>query len=177
MKLQERPVRSFSDAAEYMRASAGYFSSPAFAQLRWTCVGDQRNEDMRLFCRKLLRRLDGMEMPFYPEVGLMNVKTAQQRYVTGVDPWKPMENPYLDGVAIKLRHCLRDELPPRCWALVAEVGFDVARLAAIPVVWGGFQPGQSPGYWQLFDTGDPALVADKRTYGVKRGGLIEYDLS
>ena len=171
-----KAVSCFSSAAEAMKAPPAYFKSAAFSQLRWTMAGDQRDERMRVFCRKLLRRLDGLEMPFYPVVGLMNHKTAQQRYVTGADPWPPIASPFLDGVAIEFRHCLADDLAPRCWALFAEIGFDVARLAQLPVAWGGFSNLKRPGMWCIHEAGDADWHVDKRTYGVRVKGELEYNL-
>ena len=121
-------ARCFSSAASMMKQPPAYFGSAAFSRLRWTLAGDQRDERMRLFCRKLLRRLDGMEMPFYPAVGLMDHRTARQRYVTQLDDWTPMESPFLDGVAIEFQHCAAEKLPGKCWELFAEVAFDVAKL-------------------------------------------------
>lgn len=174
--MRVKAVRCFSSAADAMKAPPDYFSSAAFSHLRWTLAGDQRDERMRLFCRKLLRRLDGMDMPFYPSVGLMNHKTAQQRYVTSVDPWPPIASPFLDGVAIEFRHCLLPDMAPRCWALFAEIGFDVARLAQIPVCWGGFSTLKRPGMWMIHDGGDYDWFVDRRTYGVKTKGEIGFTL-
>ena len=139
----ESVANCYSSAASFLKGPPGFKSSAAFVNSRWTLAGDQQDERIRLFGQKLLRRLDGMEMPFYPEVGLMDLKTARQRYVTGVDPWEPMMNPFLDGHAIKFRHVFHADadLPPKCWVLFAEIGFDVARLAQIPVMWGGFAGG------------------------------------
>ena len=145
-------------------------TSPAFANSRWTLAGDQRREEMRPFCRKLLKRLDGMGMPFYPAVGLMDQRTARHRYVTGLDPWPPMDNPFLDGAAIRFAHCVHeDRLDARSWYLFAEVGFDVARLARTPVLWGGFvHSAPDPGMFMLYEPPvRPGWHVDNRTYGVK----------
>lgn len=174
--MRERAVTCFTSAAAAMKQPPAFFGSAAFSNLRWTLVGDQRDERMRLFCRKLLRRLDGMDMPFYPAVGLMNHKLAQQRYVTGADPWPPIASPFLDGTAIEFRHCVAESLHPRCWALFAEVGFDVARLSQIPVCWGGFSTLKRPGMWMIHDGHDHDWFVDRKTYGVKTRGEIEYDL-
>lgn len=174
--MREKQVKCFSSAADAMKGPAGFMTSSAFRNLRWTMAGDQRDERMRLFCRKLLKRLDGLGMPFYPEVGLMEHKTAQGRYVRGVDPWPPMANPYLDGVAVKFRHCIHEELEPRCWALFAEIGFDVARLAQIPIAWGGFSVYREPGYWEVYDGPSAEIVVDRRTYGVRKGIELPYQL-
>ena len=131
---------------------------------------------MRRFCRKLLRRLDGMDMPFYPKVGLMSHKEAQHRYVTGLDPWSPAESPFLDGVAIEFAHCVADTLDPRAWFLFAEIGFDVAKLAQIGVVWGGFAYGDyRPGVFCLGDaqTKPAGWITDGRTYGARGVPNIE----
>lgn len=174
--MREKAVTCFSSAASVMKGPEGYLTSPAFSDLRWTLAGDQRDERMRLFGRKLLKRLEGLGMPFYPEVGLMDHRTAQQRYVTGADPWKPIESPYLDGVAIRFRHCLLRELEPRCWWLFAEIGFDVGRLAQIPVMWGGFADVAMPGLWVIFPGAAPAgWRVDRRTYGVRSGYPLVWD--
>lgn len=166
--MRVKAVKCFSSAADAMKAPPDYFSSAAFSHLRWTLAGDQRDERMRLFTRKLLRRLDGMDMPFFPSVGLMNHKTAQQRYVTGVDPWPPVINPYLDGEAVEFRHCILDEMPERCWWLFAEIAFDVAKLSQIPILWGGFSDVNRPGMFRLFGGAVPdGFRVDKRTYGSK----------
>ena len=165
----QKAVTCFSSAADVMRAPEAYFKSPAFAHLRWTMAGEQRNEAMREFCRKLLRRLDGLSMPFYPVVGLMSHKVAAQRYVTGADPWPPSANPYLDGDAIEFRHCILSEMPERCWYLFAEIAFDVARLAQTPVMWGGFSDVNRPGMFRYYAGAVPdGFRVDKRTYGSKR---------
>lgn len=170
-------ARCFSSAASNMKQPPAYFGSAVFSQLRWTLAGDQRDERMRLFCRKLLRRLDGMDMPFYPAVGLMDHRTARQRFVTGLDPWSPAESPFLDGVAIEFRHCVAETLAPRCWAFFAEVGFDVARLSQIPVIWGGFADDYRPGTFIVYDGSCPqGWNVDKRTYGVRKGLDLEYHL-
>lgn len=172
---ERKAVNCFSSAAEYMRAPGSYFSSPAFSHLRWTMAGDQRDQKMREFCRKLLRRLDGMDMPFYPCVGLMDHKTAQQRYVTGIDPWTPAANPYLDGDGLEFRHCVHAELPERCWFLFAEVAFDVARLAQTPVLWGGFADVNRPGMFRAYSGAVPdGFRVDKRTYGSKRSNELPW---
>ena len=168
--------RSFSEAADQMRAPGEYFASPAFSRLRWTVAGEQRDERMRLFTRKLLQRLDGMDMPFYPAVGLMDHKTALKRYVTTEDEWKPMESPYLDGSAVLFKHCILQELDRRQWILFAEVGFDVAALAQIPVMWGGFSDLKAPGLWRVYDGVEPSgWKADDRTYKVRRRGKRDYE--
>lgn len=175
--MREKAVMCFTSAVANMKAPEGYMSSPAFSNLRWTLAGDQRDERMRLFCRKLLKRLDGMGIPFYPAVGLMNLKTARQRFVTGVDPWPPIANPYLDGVAVRFAHGVHgDSLHPRQWAVFAEVGFDVARLAQIPVAWGGFSQYRDPGFWQIYDGPQAELNVDRRTYGVRVKGEMAYHL-
>lgn len=169
--------KCFSDAAAALKGPPGYFTSGAFSNQRWTIVGDQRDERMRLFGRKLLARLDGMEMPFYPKVGLMTRRVAQQRYVTGVDPWKPMENPYLDGEAIEFAHCILSKLDARQWVLFAEVGFDVGRLAGIAVMWGGFAIPAQPGVWRVYNGHEPdGWKACGRTYGTRRKAVLEYEL-
>ena len=174
--MREKPVRCFSSAAEQLRGPEGFLTSPAFADLRWTMAGDQRREEMRLFCRKLLKRLDGMGMPFYPAVGAMDHRTARYRYVTGLDPWAPLDSPFLDGTAIRFRHCVHAELDPRSWYLFAEIAFDVARLAHTPVMWGGFCfAAPDPGTFMLYD-GPPVPAGwhvDNRTYGVK--GVPRYE--
>lgn len=174
--MREKAVKCFSSAAEYMKQPPAFFGSAAFSRLRWTLAGDQRDERMRLFTRKLLRRLDGMDIPFYPAVGLMDHRTAQQRYVTGLDPWSPMASPFLDGIAVEFRHCVAEHLEPRCWALFAEVGFDVARLSQIPVAWGGFSNLKRPGMFMIHDVHDHDWAVDRRTYGVKTKGELDYVL-
>ena len=174
--MREKAVTSFSSAAEAMQGPPGFQTSAAFRNLRWTIAGEQRQEGMRLFCRKLLRRLDEMSMPFYPDVGAMDVKTARHRYVTGVDPWPPSENPFLDGYAIRFAHCIRKQLEPKCWWLFAEIGFDVARLAQIPVMWGGFADEPDMGLWQLYSGHTPnGWSVDNRTYGVKKRAPLTFD--
>lgn len=167
--MREKAVTCFTSAAEHMSAPAGFMTSPAFSNLRWTLAGDQRDERVRVFARKLLKRLDGMQMPFFPEVGLMNLPTARHRYVTGLDPWTPAESPFLDGVMVRFRHCVHRELPAKCWELFGEIGFDVARLAQIPMMWGGAKVADiHPGDWMVYDKVEPAgWIADKRTYGVR----------
>lgn len=177
--MSAKAVTCFTSAAASMKQPPAYFGSAAFSHLRWTLAGDQRDERMQLFCRKLLRRLDGMDMPFYPKVGLMDHKTAQQRYVTGADPWSPAESPFLDGVAIEFAHCVADRLERRAWWLFAEVGFDVARLAQIPVFWHGFNHPERPGMFQIWDGGRKPVVTDAfcvdaRTYGVRGDRLINW---
>lgn len=171
-------IRCYTSAADDLRGPAGFKTSPAFVNSRWTLAGDQRDERMRVFGRKLLSRLDGMGMPFYPMVGLMDHKTARQRYVTGVDPWPPIINPYLDGVAIKFGHVFKrlEDMHPKQWVLFAEVGFDVARLARIPVMWGGFADFHEPGMFCVYDGATPdGWRVDARTYGVRVGGKLEYN--
>lgn len=173
--MREKAVKCFSSAADAMKGPPGYMSSAAFRDLRWTAVGDQRVDGAREFCRKLLARLDGMEMPFYPAVGLMDLKTARQRYVTNLDPWEPMESPFLDGIAFELKHCVRPELPGRCWFLLAEVAFDVARLASIPIAWGGFSRFDRPGMFVLAEDLLPeGFWIDGRTYGTRLKTRLEY---
>lgn len=168
-------ARCFSSAAAIMKGPPGFQTSAAFRDKRWTLQGDQRDERMRLFCRKLLLRLDGMGMPFYPAVGLMDLPRARQRYVTGADPWKPAESPFLDGVAIEFAHVFDLELPPRCWILFAEIGFDVAKLAQIPVMWGGFAEVNRPGMWHVYDGVTPSgWRVDDRTYKVRKRGRLDY---
>lgn len=168
-------VRCFSSAAAFMKGPAGFETLPAFLNARWSLAGEQRDERIRLFGRKLLQRLDMMGMPFYPRVGLMELKTARMRYVTGADPWEPMLNPYLDGTGIEFAHVFEPDLPGKCWILFAEVAFDVARLAQIPVMWGGFSEWVNPG---LFVTYDGALPngwrVDDRTYKVRDRGKLDY---
>lgn len=169
-------LRSYSSAVDAMKAPPGFFASAAFSHLRWTLAGEQRDERARLFTRKLLKRLDHLDMPFYPAVGLMDHRTALWRYSTGMDPWKPMESPFLDGTGVEFRHCLHEELDPKCWSMFAEVGFDVARLMQVPVVWGGFSEIESrPGLFVVYDR--PALpvgmCVDRRTYGERAGALID----
>lgn len=175
---REKLIKCFSSAAESMKGPPGFFASAAFRDLRWSIAGEQRREEMRLFGRKLLRRLDSMEMPFYAAVGLMDHKTAAGRYVRNVDPWKPMESPFLDGVAIEFRHCVKAELHPKAWALFAEIGFDVARLMQVPVLWGGFSEQPRPGLWCLYDK-DAGPVSgfcvDRHTYGVRNGAQLEVE--
>lgn len=116
-----------------------------------------------------------MDMPFYPAVGLMSHKVAQQRYVTGTDPWPPILSPFLDGVAIEFRHCVQDELPRRCWWLFAEIAFDVARLAQTPIMWGGFADVARPGLLCLYTGGVPdGWRIDRRTYGTKVKHELDY---
>lgn len=168
-------VRCYTSAAAAMKGPGGFQTLPAFLNSRWTLAGDQRDERMRLFCRKLLARLDGMSMPFYPEVGLMDRRTAQHRYVTGLDPWTPVLNPYLDGSAVKFRHVFEDTLHPRCWVLFAEIGFDVARLAQVQVMWGGFSDYCEPGLWMIYPGATPdGWRVDNRTYKVRNRGEIPY---
>lgn len=177
--MREKQVRCFSSAALVMKGSEGYFASPAFHDLRWTLAGDQRDDRMLTFCRKLLKRLDGMGMPFYPRVGLMDLKTARARYVSGADPWPPMNNPFLDGVAIEFSHCIipDDRMHPRQWALFAEIGFDVARLAHIPVMWGGFSDLKRHGLWHLYDGSVPdGWFIDRRTYGARLKSELPFQL-
>lgn len=167
-------VRCYSSAALAMKGPEGFETSPAFCNARWTLSGQQRNEQIREFGRKLLLRLDGMQMPFYPQVGLIDLPTARYRWVTGVDPWEPMMNPYLDGVAINFAHVFETELHPLCWNLFAEIGFDVARLAQIPVMWGGFAEWKLPGLFCLYDGAVPdGWRVDSRTYGVRNRVKIE----
>ena len=174
--LQEKQAKCFSSAAALMKGPEGFRTSPAFLNSRWTLAGDQRDERMRLFGRKLLARLDGMDMPFFPQVGLMDQKTARQRYVTGTDPWQPMLSPYLDGVAIKFKHVFEDALPNRCWILFAEIAFDVARLAQIPVMWGGFADFHEPGLFCIWNGQTPdGWRVDTRTYKCRVGGKLDYN--
>lgn len=169
-------VRCFTSAAAFMKGPVGFQTLPAFLNARWTLAGEQRDERMRLFGRKLLKRLDGMGMPFYPRVGLMELKTARQRYVTGTDPWEPMINPYLDGSGIEFAHVFEPELPGRCWILFAEIAFDVANLAQIPVMWGGFSDWSNPGLFVIYDGATPdGWRVDDRTYKVRGRGKIDYD--
>ena len=174
--MREKAVKCFSSAAERMKGPAGYQTSPAFLDARWTAKGDQRDERIRLFGHKLLRRLDSMDMPFKVVAGLMDQRTARQRFVTDVDPWPPMMNPFLDGVAIEFAHVFEQELHPLCWQLFAEVGYDVARLAQIPVLWGGFSDWKRPGLWMVYrgQVSDGWRV-DARTYGVR--GRVKLDLA
>lgn len=173
--MREKAVRCYTSAADVMRAPEGFMASPAFAHQRWTIHAEQRDERIRLFARKLLRRLDGLNMPFRATVGLMNYAEAQHRYVTGRDPWLPMENPFFDGVAIRFAHCLLEGgMDPKCWSLFGEIGFDVARLAQIPVMWGGFNDPHNlppdPGFWQVYDGVTPdGMYVDRRTYGYRKG--------
>lgn len=170
-----KTVRCFTSAAAFMKGPAGFQTLPAFLNSRWTLAGDQRDERMRLFGQKLLRRLDKMGMPFYPRVGLMDLKTARQRFVTGADPWEPMLNPYLDGTGIQFAHVFEPELPGRCWILFAEVAFDVARLAQIPVMWGGFADHCNPGLFVTYPGAVPdGWRVDDRTYGVRNRGKLDY---
>lgn len=167
--------RSFSESADAMRGPADLFSSPAFARARWAATLIGHDERMRFFTRKLLRRLDGMSMPFHVEAGCMTPAVARQRYVTGTDPWLPMESPFLDGTAVGFRHVLR-EPDPKGWVLFAEVGFDVANLAQIPVMWGGFAATKMPGVWRLYDGCEPDnWRVDDRTYTVRKRGKLDYE--
>lgn len=162
---------SYSSAAEMMKAPPEHFASAAFSHLRWTTAGEQRDERMRLFGRKLLRRLDAMDMPFYAAVGLIDLRTAQSRFVRQMDPWTPAESPFLDGTAIEFKHCVHEHLPARCWSLFAEIGFDVARLCQTRVMWGGFNASPRPGMWMLYDGACPSgWTVDRNTYGVRIGG-------
>lgn len=171
-----REVRCYSSAVDAMKGPAGFMTLPAFTNSRWTLAGDQRDETMRLFCRKLLSRLDKMGLPFYPQVGLMDQRTAQHRYVTGVDPWAPMANPYLDGCAVKFAHVFEQHLHPRCWALFAEIGFDVARLMQAQMLWGGFSDHNEPGLWMTYPGATPdGWRVDNRTYKMRNRGLIPYN--
>lgn len=173
--MREKAVKCFTSASEHMRAPPEYFTSAAFRDLRWTLAGDQRDERMRTFIRKLLRRLDGLYMPFYPAVGLMDLPTARHRYVAGLDPWSPSESPFLDGSAVVLKHCIHDaDMPWRCWHLLGEIAFDVARLSQIPIMWGGLKfVDRNPGMFMTYDGFEPAgWIADGRTYGV-RGSKID----
>lgn len=174
--MREKPVNSFSSAADALRAPASYFSSPEFSRLRWTTAGEQRDERMRLFCRKLLMRLDGMDMPFYPAVGLMDLMTARHRFVTGLDPWTPSESPFLDGTGLEIRHCRNDaDMPPQQRIIIAEIAFDVANLAQIPVMWGGFAATPRPLMWRVYDGCEvDDWRVDARTYGVRRRGKLDY---
>lgn len=169
------PLRTYSEAAEAMKAPPGFYASAAFLHLRWTVAGEQRDERMRLFCRKLLKRLDRLEMPFYAAVGLMNLQTARWRHLVGMDCWTPTESPYLDGIAIRFKHCVHEDLDPKCWELFGSIGFDVAKLAQIPVMWGGFSETPDPGLWCIYDS--PAVPAgmrvDRNTHGVRSGGLLD----
>ena len=171
-------IRSYSSAADAMKAPPGFYASAAFSQLRWTTAGEQRDERMRLFGRKLLRRLDSLDMPFYPAVGLMDQRTARWRHAVSMDRWAPMESPFLDGVAIRFKHCVREHMEPRCWALFGEIGFDVARLMSLPMLWGGFnQPDPDPGFWCVYD-GDAVptgMRVDRHTYRYRLGGLIDIE--
>lgn len=168
-------VKCFTSAASYLKGPEGFKTLPAFINSRWTLAGDQRDDRIRVFGSKLLRRLDSMGMPFYPQVGLMSLKTARQRYVTGLDPWEPMMNPYLDGVAIKFAHVIESELPARCWVLFAEVAFDVARLAQISVMWGGFSDWHIPGLFCLWDGQTPdGWRVDARTYRSRTSVKLDY---
>lgn len=170
------PLRSYSSAAEAMKAPPGFYASAAFHHLRWTLAGEQRDERMRLFCRKLLKRLDHLDMPFYPAVGLMDQATARWRHAVSLDRWKPMESPFLDGVAIRFKHCVLEELDPKCWALFGEIGFDVARLMALPVLWGGFNEEEpDPGLFCVYDRPHipSGMRLDRHTYGVRHGDLID----
>lgn len=175
--ISDAESRCFSSAAAAMKGPPGYLASAAFSHLRWSIVGDQRDERMRLFCRKFLKRLDGMEMPFYPKVGLMNRLTAQQRYVTGTDPWPPVESPYLDGEMISFAHCIHGSLSLRQWALFAEVGFDVARLASIPVMWGGFSCWGNPSAFRIYNGFEPeGWKVCGRTYGTRKKSEQQFEL-
>lgn len=168
--------RSFSEAAARLKAPGEFFASPAFSRLRWTTAGEQRDERMRLFTRKLLARFDAMDMPFYPEVGLMDHRTAQRRYVMFDDPWKPLESPFLDGTAVQFKHCVLDDLDERQTIFFAEVGFDVAALAQIPVMWGGFAEPRNPLMWRVYDGVEPfGWRVDDRTYKVRRRGKLDYE--
>lgn len=169
---REKAVNCFTSALQHLKAPEGYFSSPEFLHLRWSTAGEQRVEQMRLFCRKYLRRLDSMHVPLFPQVGLMDVKEARQRYVTGCDPWEPMLSPFLDGSAIRFRHCLHGaELPAHCTALLAEIAFDVARLSQIAIAWHGFSDADV----MTFElSGRPGLLVDGRTYGVRNRPKLDY---
>lgn len=176
--MREKAVKCFTSAAERLRGPEGFLASPAFANLRWTLAGDQRREEMRIFGRKLLKRLDGMGMPFYPAVGLMNLPDARHRFVMGADPWSPAESPFLDGSAIEFAHCLHQTLPAKCWELFAEVGFDVARLASIRVMWGGVSHWERPGMFMLApdDNADvpQGWYVDGRTYRERSKRVIPF---
>lgn len=173
--MREKPVRCFSSAAEQLKGPEGYFTSPAFSNARWSLAGEQRDERIRVFGRKLLRRLDDLGMPFAPVVGLMDLAQARHRYVTGLDPWSPAESPYLDGTAIQFAHCIHKELHPRSWLLFAEIAFDVARLAQIPVLWGGFAHPVMAGVFRTYEGVEPDnWRVDKRTYGVRKRAALEW---
>lgn len=176
--MREKAVRCFSSAAEFMKGPDGYFTSPAFSNLRWSLAGEQRDERMRLFTRKLLRRLDQMNIPFYAAGGLIDLKTARHRFVTGLDPWEPMNNPYLDGTAARFEHCIHGKsLDRRSWWLFAEIAFDVARLAQTPVMWGGFSDWCEPGLWAIYPGATPdGWRVDRRTYGSKRNYDLPWEL-
>lgn len=176
--MSAKAVTCFTSAAAMMKQPPAYFGSAAFSHLRWSLAGDQRDERMRLFCRKLLRRLDGMDMPFYPKVGLMDHAQARQRYVTGVDEWTPIESPFLDGVGIEFAHCVAETLPGKCWELFAEVAFDVAKLSQISVAWGGLSRWRRPGLFIVVD--NPKVIPngwaiDARTYRARTDVLLPYE--
>lgn len=158
----------YSSAATAMQAPPEFFTSGAFSDRRWTFAGEQRDERCRLFTRKLLNRLDGMRMPFYVKTGLMDLRTAKGRYDMGIDPWTPMESPFLDGVAIEIEHVHPVvEMTQHCWELIAEIAFDVARLAQISIVWGGLGGCGRPGLFVVIDNPkaiQAGFTADKRTY-------------
>lgn len=173
-----KAVTCFSSAAAAMKQPPAYFGSAAFAHLRWTLAGEQRDERARLFCRKLLRRLDGMDMPFYPCVGLMNHAQARQRFVTGQDDWSPIESPFLDGVAIEFAHCVAQSLPAKCWELFAEVAFDVAKLSQISIAWGGLSRWRRPGLFIVVDdvkSPPSGWAIDTRTYRARTDVLLPFE--
>lgn len=153
----------------------GSFGTPAFQRRRWAAALVGHDERMRVFCSRLLTRLDGMRMPFQVRSGALSLMHARQRYVTGLDPWSPIESPFLDGTAFELEHASGRALDHRQAILLAEVGFDVARLAQVPVLWGGFAGTTRPGMWRLYQGVEPDdWRVDDRTYGVRKRGKLDY---
>lgn len=161
-------VRCYSSAAASLKGPDGFRTHPAFRDKRWTLAAEQRDERIRLFGRKLLARLDGMDMPFYAKVGLIDLREARRRYVMAMDPWTPAESPFLDGVAIEFAPIFLKEVSVRAWHLFGEVGFDVARLAQTKVLWGGFAECNRPGMFMIYDGHAPTgWAVDGRTYTVR----------
>lgn len=102
------------------------------------------------FYVRLQKELKRRGYPFYAFEFIRSDDRQRTLKARGVSRAGPGQSPHNHGCAVDVIHLARLwDLTTTEWAIIGQIGKEVARKAKIPIVWGGDWKFYDPAHWEL----------------------------
>lgn len=133
-----------------------FCSSKKYQDQQWRAMRIGAHPDMLKFTIKFIAKLRRLGIPAFASEIVRTAERQRQLYAAGYSNAVGAKAPHPYGCASDIIHSkLGWKLSKKQWEFYGELGKELAKQIAIPIVWGGDWPpivenvGWDPAHWQL----------------------------